>query len=245
MRTEKARLGYYNVQEAARPLGTYAYLAVFAWSIAVVMLAPGSRLYIAAGLSLVAAGFLYPSALKRLLHLRWLILIGLLVVANTLWLGERDSLLFGALSYSSQGLVLGLQMALRALVVLVSVDGLSSSVDISEVAGLLERTGIKGLGFSLGIAFNLLPALRGSAANAWHSLWMRGGMRRKRWRALQLLAVTIVANALRRGEEIALAAETRAFRPEFARSIPIKHGKWDLAILVFSSFLALAVLVVP
>jgi energy-coupling factor transporter transmembrane protein EcfT len=245
MRTEKAYLPFVKVRKASRALGTYAYLAVFAWSIGMVMLAPIERLPLAAGVSFAAAALLYPSALRRLLHVRWLVLIGLLVAANALWLGDRDSLLFGILPYSSQGLVSGLQMGLRALVVLCSVDGLSSSVDISEVAGLLERTGLKGLGFSLGIAFNMLPALRQSAGNAWHSLWMRGGLRRQRWRGLQLLAVTIVANALRRGEDIALAAETRAYSPSRSRPLPVKSGRWDILVILVCITLSLVIVLAP
>jgi energy-coupling factor transporter transmembrane protein EcfT len=245
MRAEKARIPLIKPVPGGRPLGTYAYLAVFTWSIGMVMLAPPGKLPLAAGISFAAAGLLYPSALRRLFHLRWLVVIGLLAAANALWLGERDSLLLGAFAYSSQGLEMGLQMAMRALVVLVSVDGLSSSVDISEVAGLLERTGLKGLGFSLGIAFNLLPALRQSATNAWHSLWMRGGLRRQRWRGLQLLAVTVVANALRRGEEIALAAETRAYSPSKSRPLPVRSGRWDILVVLLCLTLGLVIALAP
>ena len=56
---------------------------------------------------------------------------------------------------------------------------------------------------------------------------MRGGLRRQRWRGLRLLAVTITASALSRAEEIALAAEARAFSPEHARSLPVRFGRWD------------------
>ena len=75
-----------------------------------------------------------------------------------------------------------MQIALRILVVLVAIQGMTSSVDISSVAGLLERAGLHGLGFSVGVALNLLPGLLQSAQNAWRSLWMRGGLRKQRLR---------------------------------------------------------------
>ena len=105
-------------------------------------------------------------------------------------------------------------MALRLWVTLMAVDGFTSAVDIIQVAGLFERLGLHGLGFSLGVAVNLLPGLRQSSTNAWHSLWMRGGLRQQRWRGLQLFLLTTVSGALRRAEETALAAEARAYTPQ-------------------------------
>jgi energy-coupling factor transporter transmembrane protein EcfT len=221
------------------PVGTVGYLAVFLWSLIMVLVSPSERLPLAAGLSFLVAGVLYREAFRRLLHLRWLILLGILVAINTFWLGEADRQLW-RIPFSSEGLIVGLQMALRALVILLAVDGFSSKADITEIAGLLERAGLRGLGFSLGVAFNLLPGLRQSGRNAWNSLRMRGGLRKKRWKGLQYLIVTVISNALRRAEDIALAAEARAFEPECARRIPIQHGKWDLAI----GFLCVGVLMV-
>jgi energy-coupling factor transporter transmembrane protein EcfT len=123
-------------------------------------------------------------------------------------------------------------MVLRALAVLLAVDGFSSAVAISEVAGLLERIGLPGLGFSMGVAVNLLPALRKSSQNTWRSLYMRGGFGRQRWRALQLLLVTIVANALRRAEEIALAAEVRGYSPGRSQTLPLRVGEFDVVIAI-------------
>ena len=233
-----------KVSMKTTPLGTVGYLAVFLWSLGLVLLAPVERLPVAAGLCLFVAGLLYPAAIQRLLRLRWLILLSILVAINAFWLGETDRVLW-QIPFSNVGLQTGLQMALRALVILVSVDGFSSSADISEIAGLLERAGLRGLGFSLGVAFNLLPSLHQSGSNAWHSLRMRGGLRQQRWKGLQYLVVTVISNALRRAEEIALAAEARAFRPERARSIPIKIGRWDYAVVITSVIVAIAFVLVP
>jgi energy-coupling factor transporter transmembrane protein EcfT len=139
-------------------------------------------------------------------------------------------------------LAAGLIIALRAVVVIVALDGFSNAVDISEVAGLLERIGLPGLGLSMGVAVNLLPALHKSSQNVWRALQMRGGFRRQRWRALRLLLITVVASALRRAEEIALAAEARGFSPENSRPLPIKGGGWDK--LVCCLFLVVWLLVV-
>jgi energy-coupling factor transporter transmembrane protein EcfT len=212
-------------------IGTPARLGLFIWSFILILLTPLHALFWVAGLCIVVNVAFYPEALHRLLNWRWLLLFAILVFSNGLFLGQKDSLAW-VVPYSLEGLVSGIQMALRALVMLLAVDGFSSKVDVSEVAGFLERTGMTGLGFSVGIALNLLPVLRRSALNAWQSLWMRGGWRRKRWRAIRLYLVTVLSNAIRRAEEIALAAEARAYSPGRLRPWPLRKGNLDWLLLL-------------
>jgi energy-coupling factor transporter transmembrane protein EcfT len=226
-----------------RLVGALGYLAVFAGSLGMIMFSSANRMILSAILCVLVALVLYPAALRRVLRLRWLFLLGSLVLVNAFWVGEADVRIWG-LPLSWAGLEIGVRMALRAAVILVAADGFSSSVDISEVAGLLERLGLSGLGFSLGVAVNLLPSLRETSAIAWRSLRMRGGFRQRRWRALQLLLVTIMANALRRGEEIALAAEARAYSPDHTRTLPLKRGCLDGWILAGALVVVLAFLLV-
>lgn len=231
------------VAAARERLGTGGHLAILAWSLAMVMLVPAERIYLAAIACLAAAVLAYPLSLRRLLRARWLLLLGLLALPPMFLLGEPDSsgLSFGL---TPAGVVAGLQIAVRFVVVMVAVDGFTAAVDVAAIAGLLERVGLKGLGFSMGVALNLLPALQQAAGNAWHSLWMRGGLRRQRLRALRLLLVTVVSNALRHGEEIALAAEARAFSPDCARPLPIKAGRLDWLVTALASLCLLAFCVV-
>jgi energy-coupling factor transporter transmembrane protein EcfT len=224
-------------------LGVVAYFALFACSLTAVMATPVECIPWTAGMSLLAALLVYPRAFRSLMRGRWLVMIGLLALPPVFLVGEIDRSLAG-IPYSSEGLWSAAQIALRILVVLVSVQGLTSSIDISSVAGLLERAGLHGLGFSVGVALNLLPALQQSAQNAWRSLWMRGGLRKRRMHSLRLLAVTITAGALSRAEEIALAAEARAFSPERARGLPVTVGKWDWAVLTLSVILILVFVLV-
>ena len=211
-----------------RPLvGSVGHLAIFLWSLGVVLLTPLRGGFIFACFCLVLLGLLYPFALRRILRPRWLILLGVLLVVSVLFgSGEPDLEVWG-MPVSTENVISGIQMTLRAVVILLAADGLATSMDISEVAGLFERAGLQGLGFSLGVAANMLPNLRQSSMNAWHSLRMRGGMRDQWWRGLQLLLLTILTNALRRSEDIVLAAEARAFRPDRSRAIPIRIGRLD------------------
>lgn len=207
------------------------------------MLAPVSRLPWVAGGCLLIAWVVFPRSFLALMRLRWLAMIGLLSFPPIFLVGELDRTLVG-IPFSSEGVLSAVQILLRILVVLVSVQGLTSSVDISSVAGLLERFGLRGLGFSVGVAMNLLPSLQQSTQNAWRSLQMRGGLRKRCLRSLRLLAVTVIAGAISRAEEIALAAEARAFTPDQARSMPVKLGKWDWYIVALGSVSVFGLLVV-
>jgi len=232
-----------SVPRGEQKLGTIGYLAIFACSLAAVMFTPAEYLPWAAAGCLIVAALIYPRAFRGLMRLRWLVMIGLLSLPPIFLVGELDRSLAG-IPYSSEGLMSAIQIALRILVVLISIQGLTSVVDISSIAGLMEHAGLHGLGFSVGVAMNLLPALLQSTQNAWRSLRMRGGLRKRRGHSLRLLAVTIIAGALSRAEEIALAAEARAFSPERARSLPVKVGKWDWVILALSVVFILAFVLV-
>lgn len=233
----------YSEKTTKSKLGSPGRLALFVWSLLVVILAQEEWLLAVAGTALVINGLLYPASVKRLFRWRWFLFALLVMLPNLLWVGEPDVSFLG-LSLSTSGFVTGIQMILRALVVIVAVDGFSSSVDITEVAGLFERVGLSGLGFSMGVAVNMLPALRRSSQCTWRSLSMRGGLRRQWWRGSRLLLVTIVASALRRAEEIALSAEVRAYSPGLSRPQPMTRGDYDplLIILVVISIVVSIVL---
>jgi len=213
-------------------------LVLFFWALAMVMITPPEKLIWAAAVCQVAAAVFYANSFRRLLRRRYLIMMAALMLPTIFFLGEIDQQFWG-IGYSSEGLLAALQIGLRFVVVLTAVDGFTSAVDIPQIAGLLERFGLRGLGFSMGVALNLLPGLQQSSHNAWQALQMRGGLRRQWRRGLRLLAITIVTNALRRAEEIALAAESRAFSPECVHPLPLQSG-WQDKLLIPIGMVTLA-----
>lgn len=239
-----------QAQPAAIPLstskpliGSLGHLGIFLWALGMVLLPSVTRGIILALVTLGALTMLYPTAFKRLARLRWLVILVSLFLVNVFF-GVPDQTpdwtVLG-FSFSSAAILGGIQMTLRAAVILLVADGLSGSVNIVEVASLLERSGLRGLGFSIGVATNLLPDLRQSSMNAWHSLRMKGGFRAQWKRGVQLLVVTVFSNALRHAEQIVLAAEVKAFRPELSRNSPLRTGSLDWLLVsglfVFSIFL--------
>lgn len=217
-----------NRSMPGKPLvGSLGHLVIFLWSLGVVLLTQIRGGFLLAGICVMFLALIYPSALRRILRPRWLILLLILLVVSILFgSGKLDRELWG-FPVSSENIIVGVKMTLSAIIILIAADGLASSMDITEVAGVFERLGLQGLGFSLGVAANQLPNLRQSSTNAWHSLRMRGGMRAQWWRGLQLLLLTILTNALRRSEDIVLAAEARGFRPERSRTAPLRIGRLD------------------
>jgi energy-coupling factor transporter transmembrane protein EcfT len=210
-------------------LGTLGHLGCLVFSLVMAVLAQGWRVAIACGLTLVLAAVFYPSGLRSLLSWRLGLFLGLLLVPAALF-GPGDWTL-GEVTLSLQGLLAGTQMALRAVTILVAVTGFAASVSVSELSGLLERAGLKGLGFALGVAFNMLPIVQETATNAYHALRLRGGFRRQRWQAVRLLLITVLVNSLRHAEDIVNAAEARAFSITRARPMSIMWRRSDLAVV--------------
>jgi len=225
-------------------LGSLGRLAIFVWALGLVLIPPLERGVLPALLALTVLAALYPFAVRRLARLRWLLIFTSLFIVN-LFFGspgaEVEWAIWG-LHLSSGAVFHGLQMILRAAVILLAADGLSASVNITEVAGLFERGGLHGLGFSIGVATNLIPDLRQSGTNAWHSLRMRGGLRARWWRGLQLLVLTVLSNALRHAEEIVLAAEVRAFQPDRSHTLPLSIGRLDPWIILAAFFTLLSLI---
>jgi len=240
MKGEKRGRGSLGAQ---RRLGTPGYLACLAFSLAASMLAPGWNVGVACVLSLALALAFYPAALRVLANGRLWLLVALLLAPACL-LGGPPSWALGPLALSQPGLATGLQMGLRALAIVVGVAGFAASVPLSELAGLLERVGLKGLGFALGVAMNVLPVIHERATTAYQALQLRGGFRRQRLQALRLLLVTVVANSLRYADDIVSAAEARAFSLERSRPLPVAWRARDLALAGLLASIAVALAVV-
>jgi energy-coupling factor transporter transmembrane protein EcfT len=213
-------------------LGSLAHLAIFTWTFLLVASTGGVGNPWALLFGFVWLAAIYPKAIKRLLRMRWVVLFASLFIVSVLFgPGEPDLLVWGA-EVSTENLVAGFYMICRALLILLAADGLAASIDITEVAGLFEGVGFSGLGFSLGVAVNLIPNIQESVTTTWHALRMRGGLRAKWWRGLQLFALTVLTNSLRRSEDIVLAAEVRAFSPERSRRFHLRIGRLDWLIVV-------------
>jgi len=212
-------------------LGTPGYLCCFVASMTAAILLPGWRAALGLALAAVLAALFYRAAFRALLHPGLWVFVGLLLVSMTFWVGVPDAHL-GPIPVSVSGLAVGLQMSLRALAITLAVRGLASRVSPGESAGLLERAGVKGLGFTVGVAFNLLPSMERSLRETMDTARLRAGALWRRPRVLRLVAVTALTSAVRRAEDVAAAAEVRGFSPRRSRPLPLRRGRNDLALAV-------------
>lgn len=223
-------------------IGVPGYLAMLAGSIGLAMLVSPWILLVMAVLGIAATAWCAPRAFRPLVRTRWILLSAVLILPSIFLAGPLDRQLLGV-GYSSQGLAIALPAILRMVVIFLSMSLFTSFVEISALAGILERIGLQGLGFSLGVALNLLPSLQHSALTTWRVLRMRGGLRRQRVNALRLMTITVISQALGRAEEIAWAAEVRAFTPEKARAYPVVRGSADGVILWGSALVMVVTLI--
>ena len=209
-----------------RKLGMPGHFGLFLWCLVMVCITPAENVIWSAAVCLIVILAVYPGVWRNFFLGRRLLLMAIITLPPLFLLGEVDSTLLGV-GYSREGLRAAYQIALRFLVVMGAVEGFTNAVDISSIAGMLERLGLKGLGFSMGVALNLLPSMKKSTTQSWNTLKMRGGLRKKWWRGLRLFALTSLSNGLMRAEEIALAAEARAFSPDKSRPAPIEKSPLD------------------
>jgi energy-coupling factor transporter transmembrane protein EcfT len=228
MRLEKSRESQ-EITDRRIPLGTLGHLVIFLWCLVLVLCSSPENMIWISGLCILVLMILYPGVWRSVFNGRRIILLGLIAIPPIFFLGDVDKLFLG-IPYSSVGGISSLHIVLRFFVVLMALEGMTSAVEISALAGILERFGLKGLGFSIGVAVNLLPSLQKSCTQSWHTLKMRGGLRKRWWKGLKLFSLTSITCALKRAEEIALAAESRAFSPEKTRPLPVKRSPFDWVV---------------
>lgn len=191
-----------------RGVGIHGYLYLLAWATVGPALVRGPRVYWVLGTVALLSWLVGARTWRSLANWRtWLFVVSLALLGGlAVWQG-------GAAASAEASLQFGLAMAARAVAILIAVDTLATSVSVGELAALLEGLGLKGLGFSVGVAFNLLPTLRQTAASAWAALRLRGGPGRQPAVAMRRLALTILALTLERAQGIVDAAESRGFSP--------------------------------
>lgn len=229
-----------QISERRIPLGTLGHLVIFLWCLVLVLYSTPENMIWVSGLCILVLLILYPRIWRSVLNARRLLLLVLIAVPPIFFLGDVDNIFLG-IPYSSVGSISSLHIALRFIVVLTALEGMTSAVEISALAGILERFGLKGLGFSMGVAVNLLPSLQKSCTQSWLTLKMRGGLRKRWWKGLKLFSLTSITCALKRAEEIALAAESRAFSPEKTRPLPIEQSPLDWVVF---SLVCLSILLI-
>lgn len=186
-------------------------LGILLWALLLVAALPDRQLWPVVAAILAFALTVGRKGLQVLAKPRfWLVPLSILALSPFL-LGQPD-LHWGRIGLSREGLVAGFWMALRAVILMITFSSTLGALTVSQLIRLFDRIGLRGLGFALGVALNMLATLQDVVAAAYHTIRLRGGWRRPIPNA-QLFLVTVIANALRYGDDILRAAHARAFDP--------------------------------
>lgn len=213
-------------------MSPWGHLFMTGWAALMSILTKGKWL---AGLVLVevALGLIWNRKGLRLLgQIRFWILVLSAAALGPFLVGKPDAMV-GPFHLSNEGLVAGLEMAGRASALALAFDLGVGSLSLSDIIAAFDRVGLRGLGFAIALATNLLGTLREMATVTLQTIYLREGMRRP-WRALQLFLVTTVTNTLRYGDEAVNAAAVRAFDPNGGQlsALPLRQGDlWLIALL--------------
>ncbi len=223
-------------------LSSYGYLFFFTGAVLMAVLAAEAKVLLVLAGTLVFAGLFCRDAL-RLFHRwqLWLFILSAFLLAP-LVIGEKDISL-GGLGLSQEGLWAGLWMTARALSIALAMNVFASAVSVPQMAQLFERLRLKGLGFAVGVATNMLPTIQETMDTTYHALRLRGGFRRDRLGTLKLLLVSIIAGSLRRGDDIVSAAEARGFDPSRLQGPTSGMTSADVALVGVFCLLGVALLI--
>jgi energy-coupling factor transporter transmembrane protein EcfT len=219
----------------------YGYLLFFVGTVVTAILAHEARVVCVLLATIAFAGLFSPKALRLLLRWQiWLFVLPTLTLSPLL-IGDRDFSLCG-LMLSQEGFWAGLWMVSRALSIALAAAVFSRTVSITQMVQLFEGLRLKGLGFALGVATNVLPTIQETIDTSYHAMRLRGGFRSRRLHTLKLLLVTVIAGSLRRGDDIVWAAEARAFDPARPLGQPIAVARADVGLAAYMGALALVLL---
>jgi energy-coupling factor transporter transmembrane protein EcfT len=139
----------------------------------------------------------------------WALIISPVAVCAFLF-GPHD-IGFQWIRFSKAGIIIGANMALRAFCMILAVALIASKVSLEGIIRFFENRGLRGLGLSIGVAYNMLFTLARTARVVFETLRLRGVIRRHPVRAARLFVVSVISNAVQHADDIVNAATVRAF----------------------------------
>lgn len=224
-------------------LSGYGYLFFFLGTVITVILAREARAALVLLSVLLFAALFYAPAVRLLCRWQLWAFIGPTLLISPLVLGEPD-LQLGGLQLSTEGFWAGLWMVVRALSIALAASIVAGTVSVSEMAQIFEGMRMKGLGFAVGVATNMLPTVRETMETSYQSIRLRGGFRSQRLKTLRLLLVAVIAGSLRRGDDIVSAAEARAFDPNRSMQPSLSVTRNDILLATLILVLGLTLLLI-
>jgi len=145
-------------------------------------------------------------AYKELGNPKFWLFIFTIVVVIPISLGEKDSTLF-IIKYSSENLMLGIQMTLRSLCIYMGIILITRNISISRISNFLKSSGSSEFLYVLPIGLNTIPIVRRNFFQIVTVFKLRGGFRKDRLKNLYKFLLALLINTIKMSEEIAQIIE--------------------------------------
>ncbi|MCD4701821.1 MAG: energy-coupling factor transporter transmembrane protein EcfT, partial [Candidatus Aegiribacteria sp.] len=105
-----------------------------------------------------------------------------------------------------------------------------------DLTRLADAIGMRGFGFSLGVAFHMLPEVHSIATETRDALRLRGNFRKHRIHAAKQWLIAILVQLIQRSDEIVSSARTRGFGSgKRYRYFPEWHSGDTLMVILIAS----------
>ena len=217
-------------------LSLASHVLFLLWTLILVAALPDARAWLLLSAVFALGGVLGGHGERILLNRRlWLFILATLALSP--FILEEPDVCYAVVCFSRAGFWMGVWMAARAMALMLAVGSSFAGLSISRLMLAFDALGWRGLGFALGVALNLGAILPASVEAAYHTIRLRGGFRRP-VQAARLFLVTVIANALRYGDDVIKAAWARAFDPAARPNVrPAPRLAWPDAL--FAAVLAL------
>ncbi|HUS81590.1 MAG TPA: energy-coupling factor transporter transmembrane component T [Armatimonadota bacterium] len=215
-------------RDALRPRqGIIGALAVLAATLVVVATLPTAGVASYAILLVGVSAWVAPAALRRMAG--WRVLAVLLALGAVSWLGSSLAAASGAAAGEPPA-ALALHIVLRVGVILLAVGLVACSVPPDQFAAGLERLGLRGFGFALGVAANSLPLALESLRRTWWAVRLRRPYARGRLHAMRLAATTVITHLLVSADDTVASAMARGYDPARRSTPPVVVTGLDLGL---------------
>jgi len=228
-------------QTDTEPLSIYGAITLLAGGLLLATLMDGTYLTVSLIYAVVACLLFSREALHDLRQLMALV-PATIAVSTLLWQAEYGDISpESVLSFSPDltGFLVGVEMSVRAVVIVLAISVFVRTAKFSELAHLIENgSGSKSFSFVLGLAFNIRPHLERISRDTLNAIKMRGGFRLSNLvSSFKYLLSSTTLNSLMKCQDLSYAAEARAFgsarnTAQLGRGDQIRPNRTDLAILV-------------
>jgi hypothetical protein len=179
-------------------------------------------------ITLILLRFFDPSAVYFLFRRNFWLWLCVTVVVLPL-IGGDDKIALWGIHYSLSTLLIGLRVATRGFLIFTAMTLIRRHIPPQILAFTLWKLGLKNLAPLLPLSFHLLPSLMETTTRT-ISIWrQRGGLKRYRWRNLQILLTSLQIRWSKEAEDLTITLALNS-RQNYSPSVSTDNSqKFDIS----------------